>query len=85
MSLVVLDSRANSMKRLTQCPQMTVSPTKKKKSCQQTEYLWFNPKVLLIHYLLDASKGETHISIKQCLLFEGGGGVEFSNQLNSRI
>ena len=31
MSLVVLDSRANSMKRLTQCPQMTVSPTKKKK------------------------------------------------------
>lgn len=40
MSLVVLDSRANSMKRLTQCPQMTVSPTKKKKkSCQQTEYL----------------------------------------------
>ena len=32
MSLVVLDSRANSMKRLTQCPQMTVSPTKKKKN-----------------------------------------------------
>ena len=33
-------------------------------------------------YLLDASKGKTHNSIKQCLLFEGGG-VEFSNLLNS--
>ena len=61
---------------------MTVSPKKKKK---KSNFLSTNGIFMTLSeslYLLDASKGKTHNSIKQCVLFEGGG-VEFSNQLNS--
>lgn len=50
MSLVVLDSRANSMKRLTQCPQMTVSPTKKKKKFLSTNGIF----MILSESLIDS-------------------------------